>query len=197
MNEKYYENTDDDDEARVPDELLRVVKYNYKGSELKLILKLSAEYMQRRAKLLREGRSEPSDFHTLSNPVNAIFKTRLLETEMYRQEHRIMELLHMTGSCHFTTLWGVAHNKSRHGPDQKRPRQDITMIPLEYIPGGRILRKELIGKNIDFYWETMFCLSKALSAMAYGSEDPAPSQYVSDPRCLSFSGWYQELIFSQ
>lgn len=151
--------------------LLRVAKFNYGSGELKQLLKFSVQYMQRRAEALKQGRPETRNTQTF--PANT-----LPQWDIYRQEHRIMEILYKTGSCHFSRLWGVAENRSQHSRGQTRPRQDQTMIPLEFLPGGRTMMGNF-PRDFQGYWEMIFCLSKALSAMAYGSEDPAPSQYVS------------------
>ena len=96
----------------------------------------------------------------------------------------------MTGSPHFPKFWKLAD-----------PPQDGTLCTMEYIPGGRTLDEQLdtgVLNNkvpIRLVWEAVLCLSKAISVMAYGSEDPAPSHRVHGWNQIVHLDWSRENIF--
>lgn len=110
-------------------------------------------------------------------------------TDMYRTENLILEMLEMTGSPHFPKLWKLAD-----------PPQNGTLCTMEYIPGARTFSEQfdLVANkevHIRLIWEMVLCLSKALSVMAYGSEDPAPSHRVHGWNQIVHLDWSTENIF--
>lgn len=110
-------------------------------------------------------------------------------TDTFRMETQILEMLDMTGSPHFPKFWKLAD-----------PPQDGTLCTMEYIPGGRTLDEQFdIVRNekahIRLVWEAVLCLSKAISVMAYGSEDPAPTHRVHGWNQIVHLDWSAANIF--
>lgn len=110
-------------------------------------------------------------------------------TDSFRQETEILEILDMTGSPHFPKFWKLAD-----------PPQDGTLCTMEYIPGGVTLDRQfntLANEKVPIrlLWEAVFCLSKALSVMAYGSEDPAPTHRVHGWNQIVHLDWSEANIF--
>lgn len=110
-------------------------------------------------------------------------------TDMFRQETQVLEILDMTGSPHFPKFWKLAD-----------PPQDGTLCTMNYIPGGRTLDEQLDTMSnekvhIRLIWEAVLCLSKAMSVMAYGSEDPAPSHRVHGWNQIVHLDWSAPNIF--
>lgn len=109
--------------------------------------------------------------------------------DTFRIENRVLQLLDMTGSPHFPKLWKLAD-----------PPQDGTLCTMDYIAGARTFDEHFdLGMNrevpIRLMWETILCLSKALSVMAYGSEDPAPSRRVHGWNEVVHLDWSERNIF--
>ncbi|KAG8159901.1 hypothetical protein KVR01_010538 [Diaporthe batatas] len=109
--------------------------------------------------------------------------------DTFRIENRILQLLDMTGSPHFPKLWKLAD-----------PPQDETLCTMDYIPGARTFDEEfdLVSNRevpIRLMWESILCLSKGLSVMAYGSEDPAPSHRVYGWNEIVNLDWSERNIF--
>lgn len=110
-------------------------------------------------------------------------------TDAFRQETQILEMLDMTGSPHFPRFWKLAD-----------PPQDGTLCTMDYIPDGMTLSEQLNTRAnekipIRLIWEAVLCLSKAMSAMAYGSEDPAPSHRVHGWNQIVHLDWSEANIF--
>lgn len=110
-------------------------------------------------------------------------------TDAFRQETQILEMLDMTGSPHFPRFWKLAD-----------PPQDGTLCTMDYIPDGMTLSEQLKTRAnekipIRLIWEAVLCLSKAMSAMAYGSEDPAPSHRVHGWNQIVHLDWSEANIF--
>lgn len=110
-------------------------------------------------------------------------------TDTFRMETQILEMLDMTGSPHFPKFWKLAD-----------PPQDGTLCTMEYIPGGRTLDEQfdLVSNekvHIRLVWEAVFCLSKAISVMTYGSEDPAPTHRVHGWNQIVHLDWSAANIF--
>lgn len=176
-----------DENLDVPDDQLRVAKFNYKGGDLVDILRpvvtdFSLRAWSRRANTLGTSMGRWEHLHhghrghhfhrkTVTDG-RGRKKNRPTPQGMFSQENTILELLSLTGTPHVPALWKVV-----------APPQDGTLLTLEYIPGGKTL-----DEHLNFYdnhkvhikriWEATLCITKAMSAMAYGSEDPAPSHRV-------------------
>lgn len=110
-------------------------------------------------------------------------------TDTFRQETEILEILDMTGSPHFPKFWKLAD-----------PPQDGTLCTMDYIPGGVTLDQQfntLANEKVPIrlLWEAVFCLSKAMSVMAYGSEDPAPTHRVHGWNQIVHLDWSEANIF--
>ncbi|KAI3395100.1 hypothetical protein diail_1780 [Diaporthe ilicicola] len=209
-----------DDLDDVADEHKKVAKFNYRGGDLKEIMQSvvaqasisdmvrhagraqrragraqrRAGQAQRRAAAAQQqaawadvGVEEYSHFQPPS-------KTPVVEVDTadtFRQETMILEILEMTGSPHLPKIWKLAD-----------PPQDGTLCTMEYIPGARTLDEQLDTQSnwkvpIRLVWEAVFCLSKALSVMAYGSEDPAPSHRVHGWNQIVHLDWGAQNIFVQ
>lgn len=171
-----------DEDLEVPDDQLRVAKFNYKGGDLVDILRPVVLDFSSRVRLVMwalsrstRGRGHHPYFHrkTVTDGRGSVrMKNRPDAQEIFSQESTILELLNMTGTPHVPALWKVS-----------APPQDRTFLTLEYIPGGKTLDKHLnVFANekvpIKRVWEATLCIAKAMSAMAYGSEDPALSHRV-------------------
>lgn len=110
-------------------------------------------------------------------------------TDTFRQETEILEILDMTGSPHFPKFWKLAD-----------PPQDGTLCTMDYIPGGVTLDQQfntLANEKVPIrlLWEAVLCLSKAMSVMAYGSEDPAPTHRVHGWNQIVHLDWSEANIF--
>lgn len=141
--------------------------------------------------LIRQRRRDHSEFFS-RNYSHFKSQSTVLDvdtTDTFRQETQVLEILDMTGSPHFPKFWKL--------PD---PPQDGTLCTMEYIPGGLTLDEHLdtLSNNkipIRLVWQAVFCLSKAMSVMAYGSEDPAPSHRVHGWNQIVHLDWSQANIF--
>ncbi|KAL2285329.1 hypothetical protein FJTKL_08268 [Diaporthe vaccinii] len=112
-------------------------------------------------------------------------------TDTFRQETEILEILDMTGSPHFPKFWKLAD-----------PPQDGTICTMDYNQGGVTLDQQLntLANEkvpIRLLWEAVLCLSKAMSVMAYGSEDPAPTHRVHGWNQIVHLDWSEANIFTQ
>jgi hypothetical protein len=110
-------------------------------------------------------------------------------TDTFRMENQIPEMMDMTGSPHFPKFWKLAD-----------PPQDGTLCTMEYIPGGLTLFEhfDLLSNQkvpIRLLWQAILCISKAMSVMAYGSEDPAPSHRVHGWNQIVHLDWSKDNIF--
>lgn len=195
----------------VADEDKKVAKFNYKGGDLVDIMQ-SVVGQATLSEMLRQDRRGSSETNSSrrssggrnSNTSNSSqgsyshFKapTPGLENDVdvadtFRQETMILEILEMTGSPHVPAVWKLAD-----------PPQDGTLCTMEYIPGARTLDEQLDTITnqkvpIRLVWEAVFCLSKALSVMAYGGEDPAPSHRVYGWNQIVHLDWSAANIFVQ
>lgn len=216
-------------DADIPNEDIKVAKFNYKGGDLvdimaSVVNQISMSEMIRREQLeeeeeesaaeqepaaagraaavaIRKRRREPPKKELprrRSEEINYYSRYRTPSagldvdtTDTFRQETQILEMLDMTGSPHFPKFWKLAD-----------PPQDGTLCTMDYIPGGVTLDEQLKTKDnekihIRLIWEAVFCLSKAMSVMAYGSEDPAPSHRVHGWNQIVHLDWSEANIFVQ
>lgn len=132
-----------------------------------------------------DGSQESSYSHFQTPTIGLDVET----TDTFRMETQILEMLDMTGSPHFPKFWKLAD-----------PPQDGTLCTMEYIPGGRTLDEHFDvarnkKKHIRLVWEAVLCLSKAISVMAYGSEDPAPTHRVHGWNQIVHLDWSVNNIF--
>ncbi|KAL1873021.1 hypothetical protein Daus18300_004162 [Diaporthe australafricana] len=194
----------------VENEDKKVAKFNYKGGDLVDIMQsvVSAATLTEMLMQDRRGSSKNSSRRSSggrdSNDSNSSqgsyshfqAPTPGMEKDVdvadtFRQETMILEILEMTGSPHVPTVWKLAD-----------PPQDGTLCTMEYIPGARTLNEQLDTDSnqkvpIRLVWEAVFCLSKALSVMAYGGEDPAPSHRVYGWNQIVHLDWSAANIFVQ
>lgn len=134
-------------------------------------------------------KSRISEYLHFEKPKSAEEEPDIDSADTFRIENRVLQLLDMTGSPHFPKLWKLAD-----------PPQDGTLCTMDYIPGARTLDEQFdLESNrevpIRLMWESILCLSKALSVMAYGSEDPAPSHRVHGWNEIVHFDWSERNIF--
>jgi hypothetical protein len=118
-----------------------------------------------------------------------VVKLDVQVTHAFRMENQVLSMMDMTGSPHFPKFWKLAD-----------PSQDGTLCTMEYIPGGLTIFEDFDTLSnqkipIRLLWQAMLCLSKALSVMAYGSEDPAPSHRVHGWNQIVHLDWSRDNIF--
>ncbi|KAK2598578.1 hypothetical protein N8I77_011978 [Diaporthe amygdali] len=191
----------DEDTEIAPDDII-VAKFNYKDGDLVDIMasvvgQIRASQMIRQAQL-EDAQGSLGSSRTRSSTDSSLEYSHFQQTteeldvdtkHLFRQENMILELLDMTGSPHFPKFWRLAD-----------PPQDGTLCTMGYIPGGVTLDEHLDTRSNDkipirLVWEAVFCLSKAMSAMAYGSEDPAPSHRVHGWNQIVHLDWSAANIF--
>ncbi|KAI7782541.1 hypothetical protein LA080_013177 [Diaporthe eres] len=209
-------------DADIANEDIVVAKFNYKGGDLvdimaSVVNEITMSEEIRRAHLEDdEGKShsnrtnngtesssekskergnsherEYKEEEPILEPITPSAGLDLDTTDTFRQETEILEILDMTGSPHFPKFWKLAD-----------PPQDGTICTMDYNQGGVTLDQQLntLANEkvpIRLLWEAVLCLSKAMSVMAYGSEDPAPTHRVHGWNQIVHLDWSEANIFTQ
>ena len=123
----------------------KLVKFNYRGH-----LPIAA----RLGNSLWTTRRLPSSVHSPAHP-----------NRSFQVQNIILRNARMTGSPHFVEAWG--HN------DQLTHE----VVAEEYLDRGTLAMEKHLKKlrdmsNPSYAWRVLQCLTKSISVMAYGSEDP-------------------------